>query len=266
MLDRAVRAHLKSLPRAAADEVARHLVMVGQLIDDDPEKAYLHAQAALALGARLAVVREAAGLAAYRAGEFTAALSELRAHRRMSGSESHLPVLADCERALGRPQAALELSNTPGLDRLPIASQVEMRIVASGARRDLGQADAAVVVLQGKFLDETSLSEWTPRLWYAYADALLGAGRESDAREWFEAVAQIDDDGWTDAAERLLELDGITIDDGLLETVETDDDDEAVEPDESAVDPATASEDSAVAPEGTAPASGARDEDDSTLF
>ena len=203
--------------------------MVGQLIDDFPQRALEHARAARALGARVAVIREAAGLAAYRAGEFAEALSELRTHRRMTGSDVHLPVLADCERAMKRPQVALELVAAPGVDRLPTASQVELKIVASGARRDLGQMDAAVVVLQGKFLDATTLAEWTPRLWYAYADALLAAGREDEAREWFESAAQIDDDGQTDAAERLLELDGMTLADEDLDPGTDDDDDDEVD-------------------------------------
>ena len=45
------------------------------------------------------------------------------------------------------------------------------------------------------------------RLWYAYADALLAAGRTEDAIQWFTAVAAIDDEGDTDAEERLAELD-----------------------------------------------------------
>jgi hypothetical protein len=48
-------------------------------------------------------------------------------------------------------------------------------------------------------------------LWYAYAETLLALGRDDRAREWFVSAASIDNDGVTDAAERLLELDGIVL-------------------------------------------------------
>ena len=49
---------------------------------------------------------------------------------------------------------------------------------------------------------------WVPRLRYAYAEALLADGQVDAAREWFERAAGVDTDGYTDAAERLAELDG----------------------------------------------------------
>lgn len=180
---------------------------VGQQIDDDPQRAWQHAQAARALAARIGVVREAAGLAAYAAEVYAEALAELRAARRMTGSAEHLPVLADCERALGRPDKALELAKDPAVAGLDLATRVEMLIVASGARRDLGQPEAAVVTLQGVELAASEVEVWTARLWYAYAEALLAAGRTDDAHEWFLAVSSIDDFGETDADDRLVLLD-----------------------------------------------------------
>ena len=129
------------------------------------------------------------------------------ASRRINGSVDHLPVMADCERGLGRPERALALAASPearGLDR---AGTVEMRIVASGARRDLGQPEAAVVSLQGADLDRNRRDPWSARLFYAYADALLAARRRGEAREWFVAAALADAEGDTDAQERIDELD-----------------------------------------------------------
>ena len=77
-----------------------------------------------------------------------------------------------------------------------------MRIVASGARRDLGELDAAVVTLTCKELSNES-EEWAVRLRYAYADSLEAAGRRKEAREWFEKCASIDSDESTDARARL---------------------------------------------------------------
>jgi hypothetical protein len=51
------------------------------------------------------------------------------------------------------------------------------------------------------------------RLYYAYADALLDAGRQDEARDWFGRAASADVEEETDAAERYEELDGISIDD-----------------------------------------------------
>ncbi len=109
-LNRAVRAELRGLPKELEEIVAGHLVAAGELIDTDPQLAYAHAEAARRRAARLPVVREAAAETAYAAGEYAAALSEYRALRRMTGAPDYLPVMADCERALGNPQRALTLA------------------------------------------------------------------------------------------------------------------------------------------------------------
>lgn len=201
-----VRRELRPLLPATADTVARHLVAAGQLLEDDPAAAYEHAKAAKALAARIGSVREAAGVTAYAAGDYAAALAELKAARRITGLPDHLPLLADCERALGRPARALEIANDPARSGLDRAARVELAIVASGARRDLGQPEAAVLALQGPELDGDAVEPWTVRLWYAYADALLAAGRTDDAVTWFTAVAAVDEDAETDAEERLAAL------------------------------------------------------------
>ena len=221
-LDKDVRAELLGLNRPVAEIVARHLVATGRMIDDDPDEALAHALAARRLASRIAAVREAVGLAAYHAGEWQTAIGELRTYHRMSGRQDHLAVLADCERALGRPERAIDLYR--GADRAAMApgDAVELLIVAAGARGDLGQKDAAVAMLQVRELTSGSEEAWAARLRYAYADALLAADRRDEAREWFARAAEVDQDNETDAAERLLELDGVTI-----EGDEQDEDDDA---------------------------------------
>ncbi|MFU8855128.1 tetratricopeptide repeat protein [Micromonospora sp. SL1-18] len=194
-----------------AETVARHLVATGLLIDDDPAEALAHALAARRLASRIAAVREAVGLAAYHAGEWQTAIAELRTYHRMSGSQSHLAVLADCERALGRPERAIDLFRGADREKLDQPVAVELLIVAAGARGDLGQKDAAVAMLQVPELTTDSTEPWAARLRYAYADALLAAGRREEGREWFSRAADVDAEGETDAAERLLELDGVVI-------------------------------------------------------
>jgi tetratricopeptide (TPR) repeat protein len=205
-LDRAARAGLRSLSEGLAEKIARHLVAAGLALDEDPERALAHARYARSLAPRLAVVREAVGVAAYRAGDYSTALSELRAVRRMTGDPSYLPVLADCERGLGRPERALALVRDPDARRLAPSERIELAIVESGARRDRGELQAAVVALQGPALRRQEVAPWTARLWYAYAAALADAGRLDEARKWFGSVAAIDEDGETDAEERLEEL------------------------------------------------------------
>ncbi|GAA2633069.1 tetratricopeptide repeat protein [Streptomyces axinellae] len=209
-----------SLPKTLAGDVAKNLVMVARLLDEEPEQAYGYAKVALRLASRVPSVREAAGFAAYGVGKYAEALAEFRAARRMTGLQHLWPVMADCERGLGRPEKALAMAGEPEVQRLDKAGQVEMRLVAAGARRDMGQADAAVVTLQSSELASNSVQPWTARLRYAYADALLEVGREGEAREWFAKALEADQNGMTDASDRLAELDGVEFIDALDEEAE----------------------------------------------
>ncbi|MET8158944.1 hypothetical protein ABZT47_21460 [Sphaerisporangium sp. NPDC005289] len=195
--------------------IASHLVAAERALgDDDAELAYEHAKVARRFAARIGVVREAVGLAAYRAGHYAEALSDLRAARRMTGSDEFLPIMADCERGLGRPERALDLVRSPEAERLDRAGRIELAIVESGARRDLGQHDAAVITLQRvPELRNQEPHPWSARLAFAYADALAEAGHESAATDWFERAMMFDEDGETDAAERYAVLTGAVIED-----------------------------------------------------
>lgn len=216
-LDREVREELRSLARPVAERVARHLVAAGQLVDESPEVALAHAVAARRLAPRIAAVREAAGLTAYFAGEWQNAIAELRTYHRMTGRQTHLAVIADCERALGRPERAVDLYRTVDRGQLAADEAAELLIVAAGARGDLGQHDAAVAMLQVRELTSEPEAPWAARLRYAYADALLAADRRDEAREWFARAAEVDEELVTDAAERLLDLDGVVIEDAIEE-------------------------------------------------
>lgn len=209
-----------TLPTDLADSVARHLVAAG--LEEDPERAYLHAQEARRLAARVGVVREACGIAAYRAGHWAEALAELRAARRLTGRESSLPLMADSERALGRLDKALAIVHGPEVRALDRSTQIELKIVESGIRRDQGMPEAALLSLQVPELTDGHVYPWSARLRYAYADVLLEAGRTDEARTWFARAAAADPEGETDAAERFDELDDVTIED----LAEDDDDDQ----------------------------------------
>ncbi|MBW1602267.1 tetratricopeptide repeat protein [Streptomyces sp. JJ66] len=208
-IDKDVKQELMSLPKTLAEDVAKNLVMVARTLEEDPEQAYGYAKVALRLASRVPAVREAMGFAAYGSQKYAEALAEFRAARRMTGSQHLWPVMADCERGMGRPEKALAMAGEPEVHKLDKAGQVEMRLVAAGARRDMGQLEAAVVTLQSPELASGSVQPWSARLRYAYADALLAVGREAEAREWFAKALEADQSGVTDASDRLAELDGI---------------------------------------------------------
>ena len=194
------------MSKPTAEYVAGHLVAAGRLIETDPRQALEHARAARSRAARVAAVREATGLAAYHAGEWAEALAELRAARRISGDPSSIAVMADSERALGRPERALKALDDPAVSKLDAATRTELLIVVAGARRDLGQLDAALAVLERGGLDQGNPKPGSARLWYAYADALEAAGRTEEAIRWFGAAATVDHEDETDAADRAAAL------------------------------------------------------------
>ncbi|MFL1427734.1 MULTISPECIES: hypothetical protein [unclassified Nocardiopsis] len=186
-------------------------------MDEDPERAYTHAAYARRKASRVPGVREASGVAAYTVGKWQEALSDLRAARRMSGRDNFLAIMADCERGLGRPERALEITGDPAAEQLDAAERIELRIVAAGARRDMGDVKGALAELQVPELKERRARPWIARLFYAYADVLEELGREEDAREYFSRASAVDTDGVTDADERLAVLEGVELVDVDLE-------------------------------------------------
>ncbi|WP_235436579.1 hypothetical protein [Arthrobacter sp. RIT-PI-e] len=212
------RAQVRNLEERSAQWVAKHLVMAGRLIDVDPELAFQHALAASRRGGRLAAVREAVGLTAYAAGHYGEALREFRTFRRISGSNVHLPVMADCERGLGRPDRALDLARGDEAESLDAAGKAELAMVVSGARTDLGQADAAVSALEIPQLDLHRAFSFSPRLFRVYADALDAVGRSQESGAWRRQAA---------VAEKALGLDDET-EPGIIDL--GDDDEEALMP------------------------------------
>ncbi|KDF01979.1 hypothetical protein Y900_024385 [Mycolicibacterium aromaticivorans JS19b1 = JCM 16368] len=201
-----IRGELSTLDRSTADTVARHLVAAGELLDEDPQAALEHAQAARARSGRIAAVREAVGIAAYQCGDWAQALSEFRAARRMGSKSQLLPLIADCERGVGRPERAIELARSPEAAELTGDDADELRIVAAGARADLGQLEQALVVLSTPQPDPSRTGSTAARLFYAYAETLLALDRGEDALQWFIHAAAADIEGVTDAEDRVGEL------------------------------------------------------------
>jgi tetratricopeptide (TPR) repeat protein len=183
--------------------------VAGTLVDEDPETALAYARAARDRASRIAVVREAVGVAAYHAGDYAEATRELRAYRRMSGDPGYRAVLADCERALGRPEVALRLVGEALGATTDPDEVAELRLVESGARRDLGEIAAARLVLEaalgGRPTPDTLTADDPSRLRLAvaYADLLEADGDTEQAERWRAAVAEVDPDRDADAVEFL---------------------------------------------------------------
>ena len=189
-LDRDALRALATLSGPNRDIVARHLVMAGQLIDLDPEAAYQHAQAAVSRAGRVDVVREAAALTAYASGRYEEALREVRAVRRMRGDSSLRAVEADAERGLGHPEKAVEIIDATDASSLDLAEQVELVLVSSGARADLGQADVGLVIVDDALaaLPASADDELRRRLMEVKAQRLTELDRDDEVGEVLDAM------------------------------------------------------------------------------
>ena len=183
-LDSTARMGLRALSRLNAENIARHLVMTQRLLETDPEVAYAHARYAASHAGRIAIVREAAGIAAYVAGLYSEALRELRAARRLSGVDTMYRAMeVDCERALGRPDAALRSAqNALQLD-LEDDERAELAIVVTGIYHDQGNDELALITIEDAIRKAPKDTETLRRLHSVRADRLedLGRVREAEA-------------------------------------------------------------------------------------
>ncbi|MGP9539866.1 hypothetical protein ACT3SP_17890 [Brachybacterium sp. AOP43-C2-M15] len=183
--------------------MGRHLVAAELLEDSDNETAQAHARFAARLGGRVGAVREFYGVIAYRAGDFRTASRELRTSLRITGRTDVLPMIADSERGLGRPERALDIAASDDAADLGVDAAIELIIVVAGAYADTGDVDTALRTLEIPALRHKVDGRWQVRLWVAYADLLERAGRQEEAKRWMTLAADADTEGLTDAAERL---------------------------------------------------------------
>jgi tetratricopeptide (TPR) repeat protein len=222
-LDRIARNELKTLSKENADGVAQHLVMTARLIESDPALAHQHAISAARRAGRIGVVRETLAITAYATGDYALALRELRTYRRITGRNDQLPMMVDSERGLGRPEKGLEEGRSVPRASLPVPVQVELAIAMSGARLDLGQAEAALDELKIPQLDPNTAFSYSPGLFDAYALVLEELGRTAEAEEWYDRA---------DRAADALELADNPNAGDTIEVIEEEDDDEADSADE----------------------------------
>ena len=191
-LDKAARSELRTLSKENADAVARHLVMAGRLVEEDPEEAHRHALAAGRRAGRVAVVRESLAITAYATGDFALALRELRTFRRISGSDDQIGLMVDSERGVGRPDRALELGRSVARTTLPLEAQVALALAMSGARLDLSDAQGALDELEQAPIDLQRVHPWSSTLFESLAAVHEDLGDAAAAALWRRRAERAD--------------------------------------------------------------------------
>lgn len=193
-LEASARRELRGLGRLNADNVARHLVMVQRLLETDPELAYQHARYAASHAGRIAVVREAAGIAAYLAGHYQDALRDIRAARRLSGRDLHRAIEADSERALGHLGRALKAAEGANPHELDDLEEAEIAMVVSGVRHEMGQTELGLIVIEEAILMFRGDRETARRLHSVRADRLEELGRIEEAQAVRRRIGEFTED------------------------------------------------------------------------
>lgn len=174
-------------------------------VEGDYAEAIKLGEQAKHIALRSIAARELLGLAYYRAGKWNEAARELAAFRRLSGSTEQNPVIADCYRALGKPEKAVDVVAEIHRRNVDESVVYEGAIVAAGALADLDRIDDAIAQLERLELRPENAQDHHLRAWYFLGDLLERKGRFTQAREWFDAVATADPE-LTDATDRARKL------------------------------------------------------------
>jgi tetratricopeptide (TPR) repeat protein len=181
---------------------------VAALAEEEGELAVEAGRAAKEMAPRSPSAREALGLALYQTGAFREARTELAAAQRMLGDNGTdlAAVLADIERALGRPERALEIFEHTDRERLGTDAAAELLLVAASAYGDLGKPASGAALIRRHGTWPEQLEDHHLRLSYAQAKLAQEAGDTSTARRALNRVLSADPD-FFDAADRLDALD-----------------------------------------------------------
>jgi tetratricopeptide (TPR) repeat protein len=152
----------------------------------------------------VAAVHEVLGLADYRLGRYRQAAAALTRADELRPNVALLPVLADCQRALGRWREVDRLwlrirEASPAHEVL-----AEGRIVAAGALADQGDLRGALAVMNAA-KPSKRVRQHTLREWYVLGDLYDRVGDPISARRSFLAVAEHDPD-FADVRQRLATL------------------------------------------------------------
>ncbi len=161
------------------------------LADGNFQSAVKHGQRAKSLAPQSATIRETIGIAAYRLGDWSIALNELRAYRRMAGETTHLPIEMDVLRAQGRSQdvekAWVELEKRGGHGLV----MNEGKIVYASFLLDEGRADEAWKIVKPPRVEQRP-NEGHLRLYYVAARAAAARGDKETARKFSDEIVMND--------------------------------------------------------------------------
>ena len=161
------------------------------LADGHYQSAVKHGLRAKALSSQSATIRETVGLAAYRIGDWSTALNELRAYRRMAGETTHLPIEMDVLRAQGRKKdvelAWKELEKRGGHGLV----MNEGKIVYASFLLDEGRADEAWTIVEPPRMEQRP-NEGHLRLYYVAARTAAARGDRATARKLSDEIVTHD--------------------------------------------------------------------------
>jgi len=190
-----------------AEQAISRVERAAQLLErGDARGALAEAQKAKELAPRSASVRELTGLALYQLERFREALTEMQAYRRISGRGDQNHLIADCLRAVGRPDRAVPLAEEALADRrVPVAAKTEAVIVAASALADQGRFDQALGLLRRIRTRDDVAGPEVLRVWYVTADILERMGRRQEALREFRKISRHDAAAY-DVAERIDRL------------------------------------------------------------
>ena len=154
---------------------------------------------------RVAELHELYGLTLYRLGRWGDALEQLQIFTDSTGDVTQLPVMADCNRALGRLDLVRKLWDELRMAGPEASVITEGRIVMAGALADVGDIAGGIRLLEQGPIKVKKARDHHVRLWYALADLYERAGDHQRARRGFQRIEQVEPD-FADVSGRLASL------------------------------------------------------------
>src|SRR5207237_10390424 len=116
------------------------------------------------------------------------ALREMQAYRRMSGRLDENHVIADCYRALGKPERAAPEAEEALAAQVPDEVRAECAVVGASALADLDRVESALGFIRRVTGGAAVGRPFDLRLWYVTGDILARLGRTDEAAEECERV------------------------------------------------------------------------------
>lgn len=147
MLSKDEKERLRGLAKEHAENIGLHILAAFSLEESDAKASLEHAKWVARQASRIDFARETLAFIAYRQGDYKLALREFRTAYRMNGYADYLPFIADCERGVGEPKKAIELTLCDEAKAVDGEAKAELFLVYAGALADLKLWDKAIDVV-----------------------------------------------------------------------------------------------------------------------